>query len=74
MGRRCRHTPEFKITSKFLSSFGFRKDHIKQVEASPPDLGKGSFWTAKQQLCSHKKSGEEERERKGREPAGSEGL
>lgn len=56
-------------------------DHIKlmlqgrgQVEASPPDLGKGSFWIAKQQLCSHKKSGEEERERKDREPAGSEGL
>lgn len=34
------------------------------VEACQRNLGKGSFWIAKQQLCSHKKSGEEERERK----------
>lgn len=34
------------------------------VEACQRDLGKGSFRIAKQQLCSHKKSGKEERERK----------
>lgn len=34
------------------------------VEACQQDSGKGSFWIAKQQLCSHKTSGEEEREGK----------
>lgn len=70
-----RDTSKFKITSKFLSTFGLGVTTLSccrwsgsgsggHVEACQRNLGKGSFWIAKQQLCSHKKSGEEERERK----------
>lgn len=70
-----RDTSKFKITSKFLSTFAFQSDHTElmsqgggHVEACQQDFGKGPFWIAKQQLCSHKKSGEEGRERKAASP------